>query len=291
MSTILVTGITGYLGSSIAKRLLNNEFTVLGLKRSSSDTSKIENLRGDLHLFDIDKINLSEVFANHQISAIIHTATVYGRKGESMNEIVNGNILFPIHLLELALQYKVPRFINTDSVLKKNVNSYSLSKNQFLEWLFMHKEAITIDNIRLEYFYGPGDANWKLITMLLTKLLNEDPFIELSSGIQKRRFIYIEDVIDLYMNILLNEPKEPFNNHFINTPQEISIKDLAYLCKEITRNKKTELQFGIKPDRVNDILELELSEEGSVWQMQTELEIGLKLTSEYLYKELKNEKC
>ncbi|EAJ0637158.1 NAD(P)-dependent oxidoreductase, partial [Campylobacter jejuni] len=97
---ILVTGINGFLGSYLAKRL-SNEYQVIGLKRSSSNCIRIKGLK-NLIVYDIDRIAIKDIFNKHCFKAIFHTATCYGRKNEPLSVIVKANLLLGLELIENA---------------------------------------------------------------------------------------------------------------------------------------------------------------------------------------------
>jgi len=77
--TILLTGPTGFLGSHLLQALLNEGYKVIILKRSFSDTWRINHLLDNLKSYDINKTPLEKPFEENKIDIIIHTATNYGR--------------------------------------------------------------------------------------------------------------------------------------------------------------------------------------------------------------------
>jgi nucleoside-diphosphate-sugar epimerase len=139
--TVLVTGGTGFLGSHIINCLLKKRYNVILLKRSNSNTWRINGLIDNIKVYDIDADGIDRAFKDQHIDIIIHTACTYGKKNESMFLVAETNIMFGIRILEYALNYKVDTFFNTDSFfntnsdLPKYLNTYSLSKRQFTEWL------------------------------------------------------------------------------------------------------------------------------------------------------------
>ena len=76
---ILLTGATGFLGSHLAKAMIDHGYEVVALKRKSSSTKKIQSLTHNFELIDVDDLDLNDFFkATKKIDAIIHTATCYG---------------------------------------------------------------------------------------------------------------------------------------------------------------------------------------------------------------------
>jgi len=249
---MLITGATGFLGSCLARRFVDY-YNVVIIKRSFSDIRRIKDIYDDLIVYDIDKIKLNQIFYENKIDIIVHTATSYGRRKESLEQIVSTNVLFPLKLLELGILYKVNQFVNTDTAAVSNLNPYALSKNHFLDWLKIKSTDIDVVNIKLEHFYGPNDDKSKFITYLIKKMiLNET--IDLTSGMQKRDFIYIDDVVNAYFIILKsNTIKDNYIEFELGSGNQISIKDIVIKIHELVKSK-SRLNFGAISYRNNEIM-------------------------------------
>jgi nucleoside-diphosphate-sugar epimerase len=283
---ILLTGATGFLGSCLLKKLIELNCDVVILTRPASNNKRIDHLLTHCAVEVIDKASFNQILQRHQIDTIVHLAASYGRKGETLNEIIEANLLFPLKLLESAIHCGVKLFVNTGTSLSPSVNEYALSKHHFAEWLNFYKEKIGVCHLNLEYFYGPGDDSWKLISMLFEKFINNEPSIEFTSGEQKRDFIYVDDVVSAFMTILSSS----LNNNIqfaVGSEEKISIKELALLCKEISGNQSTQLLFGALPDRANETLSCEINTSGIRsfgWRPTVDLNTGLKYTYEAMKK-------
>lgn len=279
---ILITGITGFLGSHLAKACLANGYQVIALKRHDSSLSRIEPIMGDVALYDTNGLDISMLFVEQpEIDAVIHTATCYGRNGESVNHIFESNTVFPLRLLEAASQAGVRTFINTDTILDKYLNLYALSKNQFLEWgrFFAMRSRIHFSNVRLEHFYGPNDDETKFTSFIIRNCLENVPELKLTPGEQKRDFIYIDDVVAAY--ILLLEKLGTFSDHYVEfdvgSGSAISIRSFVETVQRMTHSH-TKAIFGALPYREGEVMlshaNVEpLQELG--WTCQTSLEQGL----------------
>ena len=73
MKKVLITGITGYIGGTIAKKLLNKNYEVTGLVRNEAHVQELESLGikaivGDIHNEDLIKTAVADV------DAVIHNA-------------------------------------------------------------------------------------------------------------------------------------------------------------------------------------------------------------------------
>lgn len=283
---ILITGATGFLGSHLLKSLLKNtNYQIVVLKRSFSNIFRInaELKNSNVTFYDLDKTELKKIFDENQFETIIHCATNYGRNDKDIVNIVQSNLILPLTLLQLGIEHGVKNFINTDTVIDKKVNHYSLSKNQFLDWLEECSSKIKCVNISLEHFYGAFDNESKFTTSVIHKLMKKIEHIDLTKGEQKRYFIHIDDVTTAFLTILKNIDtfENQLNSFEVSTEQNISIKDFILTVKKLTNNNKTKLNFGAIEYRKNELMECKtdisaLKKLG--WTPKVSLEEGIKQT-------------
>ncbi|MFA7653849.1 MAG: NAD-dependent epimerase/dehydratase family protein [Candidatus Magasanikbacteria bacterium] len=280
IKTVLLTGGTGFLGSNILKRLISDKYNVILLKRSFSNLSRIEKYINKVLFYNIDRDNLSDIFKQHAVDIVLHCATDYGRKQVSPLQIIEANLILPLRLLELSKENKVFCFINTDTILDKGISHYSLSKQQFNDWLVGYRNSLYCVNVALEHFYGPGDDKTKFVSYIFDCLLNKVDNIDLTPGEQKRDFIYIDDVVDAFMAIINNIPQNTkgFFHYEVGTNNLISIRHLVEMIKELSGNQMTMLNFGVIPYRVNEIMESKSDTAATRflgWQPKYDIKSGL----------------
>ena len=288
MKRVLLTGATGFLGSKLLARLLTapDMYEVTILKRSFSDTWRIEPLLPRVRSFDLDKIRIWDVFERSRYDTILHCATDYGRKAVPRSDIIESNLLLPLRLLEAGLDNGVRSFVNTDTMLDKNVSDYTLSKRQFREWLQTVSGVVSGINMVIEHFYGPGDDDSKFVAQIIKSLLRSVPKIPLTAGAQKRDFIYIEDVVDAFMCVLNNVSNQVagYFEYEVGSGTSVSVKELVTLTKSICGNRVTRLQFGMIPYRSNEPMDVsvDLSRLQALgWRAHYGLAEGLRRTVEF----------
>lgn len=273
-----MTGATGFLGSNLLHRLVEDGHAVTILIRQSSRLSRIASIldRVSVHRVGIDQ----DVFISHNIETIIHCATNYGRGSVDFAELLDANLLLPLQLLQNGCRAGVRCFINTDTILDKGVNDYSLSKSQFWEWFCKYSHKMVCINVALEHFYGPQDDPTKFVSFIVDQLLKDVDRISLTPGEQKRDFIYIDDVVEAFLLILSKSAtmKSGYLDYEIGTGQTVSIREFVKLIKRLAGNTQTLLDFGVLPYRENEAMETHVNAtaiRALCWQPMISLSDGL----------------
>jgi len=284
MQTILLTGANGYLGSQLANAFVNANHRVAVLKRKNSNLSRIISLLPNLLVFNLED-GLDKPFRSlGKVHSIVHTATSYGRYGETPLAVFEANTVFPLRLLEAATNFGVDSFFNTDTILNEHINNYALSKHQFAEWgkSFANAGALKFINIRLEHFYGPGDDVNKFATHVIRSCLDNVSEIKLTAGEQSRDFVHVDDVVRAYACLLEIGPNlsSGYHNCGVGSGQAVRLKEFINKIHRLT-NSRSILLFGALPYRKNEVLQSKadtslLDENG--WSCQLSLEQGLQQT-------------
>lgn len=282
---ILLTGASGFLGSHLLERLLDSNYEVTILKRSFSNIWRIKHIIHKVDAYDIDKEPLENAFKDNKIDAVLHTAADYGRNKSGIADVVQTNLMFSLKLLETATLYNTDTFYNTDTLLYKHLNHYTLSKKQFIEWLKFFSDRIKIVNLKIEHMYGPKDDEKKFVVWLLKQLINNVKYVDLTAGEQKRDFIYIDDVVNVYM--LMLEKSFSFDNFQefdVGTGKQIKLKDFILKAYNIISEKQslqTKLNFGAIPYRKGEFMEIKENIEPLFnlgWCPEMSIEEGLNNT-------------
>ena len=262
MTTILLTGATGYLGNRLGRKLLDDGYSIVAIHLNHNEKflydEKYSNRVSKVYLCDTP---IEEIFSDNKIDGIIHTSTLYGRSGEQIADMIRANVVFPVELITNAIKKQVQFFINTDTILNKYVSPYALTKSNVTEWMKIFSDNIKMVDIKLDHFYGPKDKNTKFVAAMVEKLINNVAEIDLTEGTQTRDFIYIDDVIEVYRTVLNNLDKMTLGQiatFEIGTNKKTSIKYVVQKLKELTASK-SKLNFGAVPYRKNEMLDYEVN--------------------------------
>ncbi len=301
IKNILLTGATGFLGSHLLKRLLELNYQVIVVKRSFSNTWRIDKSLGGVKVYDIDKVPLKKIFEENSIDCIIHLATHYKKKHEEsdLHGFIDTNIKLPTTLLELMKEHQVRFFINTgtffeyalapepikENSAKKAYNLYAASKIAFTEILQYYSAHYSLKSIDLKLFspYGPKD-NEKLVVSLIKSSLQDTP-LEISKGEQRWNWTYVKDIVEAYIRSInyfefMDSNYEIFN---IGNGEVHSIKTVTEAIESLSG--KTGRFLYTKPYIKNEIFYVNCdntkAKECLGWAPEYNLLSGLKETYQY----------
>ncbi len=260
MRKILITGGAGFIGSSLAEKLLENKenFVVIVDNLSTGHEKKLppdsENLvfiKADVN----DKGVVSDVMTTYKFDYVFHYAAVVGVKRTLENPLLVLKDLEGIkNILETAKNTKVRKVFyssssevygepvefpqNEDTTPLNSKLPYAVVKNLGEVYLKSYYKEYGLPYTILRFFntYGPKQSkNFVISRFLYFALKNEDITIY-GDGKQTRTFCYIDDNVDATIKILENDFCE---NTVINigNDNEISILDLAHMIVDITGSK------------------------------------------------------
>jgi CDP-paratose synthetase len=292
--SILLTGADGFLGSRIYKRLSDypGQLHILELSRGS-----LGRIGGELDScvpFFLDETSIDEIFGEHSIDIVIHAATIYGRGGEDVTGIIEGNLLFAIDLLESGKKNGLSLFVNCDTFFPKyysGLPAYSLTKKQLVEWLRLEK-SVAIVNMVLHHMYGPDDNPTKFIPFVIGSLLGSGEELALTPCEQTRDFIYVDDAARAFTALIDHAGSlDPgFTQFEIGTGASVPVKELVNKVVEITGSSVKPV-FGALDLRSDEIMEAKANVTGfrqlTGWSHEVSLHDGLSDTIDWYKKHVR----
>lgn len=207
MSSVLVTGVTGFTGGYLADRLIRDGFHVRGLVLPSDQdikvNSQVEVIIGDLR----DKYSL--VPALKGIDFVYHIAAVYREENIPKQVFWDVNVEGTKNLLEVAQKTKIKRFIHCSTVgvqgeIKNppapetapyNPGDYyqeSKMEGEILALQFFREGGLPGVVFRPVGIYGPGDLRF----LKLFRYIKQGRFRMFGSGDVLYHLTYIDDLTE-----------------------------------------------------------------------------------------------
>jgi len=266
---IFVTGIAGFIGSSLAKHLLTLGHYVKGIDNYSTGNPKnldksIECKDGDIR----DSNILKELLNDYDI--IIHLAAqTSGEKSFEIPEYdIETNIIGSLNIYEFSKICNAKLIINMSSmsvygnVTKNKIISEDYITNPISVYgntkltaenilgLLSKRDNIPLINLRLFNAFGPGqnldEMKQGMISIYLSYLLKYDEITVKGSLKRVRDFIYIDDIISSIVSII-NSDKFETNTFNISTGTLTSVADVIKILKSISGIDKPIVQYDNIP--------------------------------------------
>lgn len=309
-SRILITGPTGFIGSHLVPRIVENGYDVYVLERYVTgryvlgQARKVKTVFCDLReAFSVRK-TIREVSPH----IVIHLASIspVSYSYDHSQEVMETNLLGTINLAEACL-HEVPSlkqfvFASTSETYgngpnpkkedtTQNPNSpYAVSKMASEKYLLYMLEAygFPISILRNFNTYGRKNNGHFVVERAIIQMLTGKT-VELGDPNPVRDFMFIDDHINSYLGCIEN-PKAIGNVFNFCTGKGISIRQMVDLISELT-SFKGKVYWNTIPSRPSDISTLigdyEKAKRLLDWSPKFTLENGLKTTIEYWKKKLK----
>lgn len=262
---ILVTGITGFIGENISKKLFEEGHKIYSIIRKQSNI-KFLSKEFNLIVFDENVETLSEYMLQNKIHIVIHVASYFlvDHNAKQVNELVNSNVKFGTQLLEAMSLSDVKYFINTASTWQNfdpvsfdyhPTNLYAATKQAFETILEYYCDVCQIKAITLTIFdsYGPNDRRGKLVS-LLGQFAENQTELNMSEGMQEIGLTYIDDITNAYMQAIEEVQLVEGHKKYALSPLRIyTLREVVELFEKQT-GTKLNINWGAKPYRKREVM-------------------------------------
>ena len=311
MTTFLVTGGAGFIGSHVCDRLLAEGHRVVAVDDLS--TGRIANLveaRGygkEFTFFNMDvrAEGLRQLFERHRPEVVMHLAAQSGVRPSLADPVFDAsvNLMGTLNILECAVNTGVRKIVYAASggtlygeprklpvkesaaASARPLSPYGISKKVAIEYLSFYERyrGIEYTALALGNVYGPrqdpvGEAG--VIAIFATKMLaGETPTI-FGDGNQTRDYVFVDDVVHAFALAA-----DRANGRLINigTGLETSVNAVYGMLAEIAGFSSPPTQGPLPPGELRRCaLDNTLAAEALGWKPWTHLEDGLGETVAYL---------
>ena len=238
---VLVTGVAGFIGFSVAKKLLNDNISVIGLD-NLNDYYDIELKKSrlrvlettyDSELFTFSKVDISnkeiltDLFEKYKPTHIIHLAAQAGVRYSLTHphEYIKSNIEGFLNILENAKIFNIQHLIyassssvyggNSELPFKEEVgvdhpiSLYATSKraNELMAHTYSHLYDIPTTGLRFFTVYGPWGRPDMALFLFTEAILKGEAINVFNNGNMTRDFTYIDDLTDSIIKLIVIPPK------------------------------------------------------------------------------------
>lgn len=246
---ILLTGTTGFIGKHLIVKLLDEGHSIIAVVRPGADISFLNKKNIPFCYYKMEYKELFD-FVNHEKpDGIIHLASLVlvDHKSEQIKELVNSNILFPLHLMEAAANANIKWFLNTGTFWQhymdreySPVNLYAATKQSFEDLARFYFETANINfaTFKLSDTFGPDDTRPKIFNLWMKCALSGD-LLEMSQGDQIIDISYIDNITDAVMVLINLLSKDTEKNYCgktfaIKAEERMTLKELAKFFEKET---------------------------------------------------------
>jgi UDP-glucose 4-epimerase len=276
MSTYLVTGAAGFIGSALARAVLAQGDQVRGIDNLS--TGKPENLTAIREHIDLRQADLLDLDAARAACAgvdyVFHEAAIPSvpRSVADPIESNRANIDATVNLLVAARDAKVKRVVyaasssaygDTPTLPKREdmspnpISPYAVAKLTGELYMKSFWRCYGLETVSLRYFniFGPRqDPNSPysgVLAKFITQMLRGNQPVILGDGQQSRDFTYIDNVVSA--NLLASKaPAAEVAGHVFNvaTGHRVDLNETFRLLKKLTGYAG---DVGYAPERTGDV--------------------------------------
>jgi nucleoside-diphosphate-sugar epimerase len=303
---ILLTGATGFIGSNIARILLDNDFEIYATYRSSSSFEKCIEFKKEIFWISTDIPEWKAQIRSIKPDQLIHVAWS-GTNLENRNnwKMQTSNFWFSKEYFDIAKECDIKKVLAFGSQAEYGTYSEPVSEMTLpqpndaygaAKTLTAHYLRNLFENTNIEWYwirifsvFGESDnSNW-LIPSVIIKLLGNES-VKLTSCEQKYNYLYIKDFVNQLLSIVMcNENKSGIYNLCNSEP--VILEELLLRIAQIMKVSQSLLRFGEIPQRSGQ--NMFISGDNSKFMTAFNkgglneyvgIDIGLKRTIEYLKK-------
>ena len=300
MSTIrcVVTGASGFLGSSLVRALVKRGHSTLAVVRPESNLWRLSEVRADVTfayatLNDISSIE--KPIADFAPDVVFHLAWSGGDSSKYVNSIDQmNNVPGSLELVNIAGRAQAKAFVFFGSAAEYGRFSIPVSENDVEEPrnLYGATKLVTMQatrslcamwkmrfcGMRPFWVYGPRDSEKRMIPSLIEQLLDRKR-PTLTKGDQVWDYLYVEDAMDALLRLAECSSAEGVFNLGSGVP--VVLRDVVERIRDII-DPGLEVGFGDIPYAPNQIMHLEASIDrlkgATGWEPSVGLEQGLQET-------------
>ncbi len=305
---IVVTGASGFLGSHLVDKLLDEGHEVTGIDNLiTGNTDNITHLAGNKKFKFIDHDVTEYIFIPGKIDWVLHFACPASPIDYLKLPIKTLKVgsLGTHKTLGLAKEkdagyllasssevYGDPKehpqketyWGHVNTVGPRGVYDESKRFSEAITMAYHRSHKVNTRIVRIFNTYGSrmraGDG--RVVPAFISQALKGEPLPAFGDGTQTRSFCFVKNTVDGIYKLMLSEYNYPVN---IGNPQEMTINEFAQKIIDIT-GSNSNIEYKPLPENDPKVRQpdISLAKEILGWEPTTSLEEGLKITIDYFKK-------
>ena len=308
MATYLVTGVAGFIGSTLARAVLAQGSKVVGFDNFS--TGKRENLADIQGRIDLHEADLLDLDALHQacrgVDFVFHEAAIPSVPRSVKDPLGNNraNVDGTLNVLVAARDAKVKRVIyaasssaygDTPTLPKREdmppnpISPYATAKLASEYYMTSFYRCYDLETVCLRYFnvFGPrqdpSSPYSGVLAKFITQMLKGDQPTIFGDGKQSRDFTFVENVVDANLLACKAEAKEVAGRVFnVATARRTDLYQTFQILKKLTGYtgdvKYADERAG---DVKHSLADISRAEQHLGYKPKVDFEEGLRRTIEW----------
>lgn len=297
---VLITGHTGLLGSTLAKKLISLGHEVYGISRG--DRNPIYGVR-DYRMDLLDDKAIESIFSNVKPDVVYHLAA---NASESRGQVVpidmtQRNIGIFVSVLRASINAKIKRFVYASSVavygqvdtpytetsptIPKDV--YGVNKLACEQILKIMSKVYGFEYtiFRPHNLYGEGqnmaDTTRNVVSLFMRKMMEGQKLTLFGEGKMRRAFSYAGDVADVFAQALKSKEYKDITMN-VGSTTDITILELLEKLQVITGIAAQIELVPARPQEISMFVADHAVQDKIASYANTDVDAGLKLTWEWV---------
>src|SRR5437867_3655117 len=301
---VLLTGATGFIGSQIARELLDRGHVVRALVRRGSDRYRIEDIAARLELAEADLFEApeQELARLAQGTDLCVHAAWYAEPGLYLASPENLRCMHAsLKLMEGLAHAGSRRAVFLGSCFEYDFGPEPLSEEKPLNprsvyaaakvatWLVGRELArlrgVSFAWARPFYQYGPFERPQRLTARVIHSLLRGEP-VPLTQGTHLRDYLHVRDVAGAVVAIAVSDLEGAVN---VGSGRPVTVRHIASTIESLM-DRKGLVQFGARPESPTEPpcvwADRRKLVEGTGWSPRFDLRDGLQDTIDWTRRHL-----
>lgn len=279
MKSVLITGITGFVGQHLARHLLSlGTYTVHGIYRSESSLAVFDDVKEQISFSRVDldtAEDIEKVIAEVQPDFLFHLAAQASPAVSFKSPLttLTNNITSELHILEAIRNHSIKTRVLTvatgemygiispgdipvdeDTPLKP-ISPYSVSKIASDYLALQYHLAYKVDVVRVRPFnhIGPGQREGFVVADFAKQIVEiekgkQEPVLTVGNLEARRDFTDVRDMVRAY--VLALEKGESGDVYNIGSGKSHKINDMLHVLLSFSTQK---VEVKVDPERIRPI--------------------------------------